>query len=316
MALVEVKNLKKYFYGPKGAVHAVDDVTMNIDAGETMGVVGESGCGKSTLGRTIIHLQKSTGGSVHFNGKDITNPTPQELKKLRSDVQIIFQDPYSSLNPRMTVEDTIKEPLLISEKCDKQNVDAETERLMDMVGIARRIKMSYPHELDGGRRQRVGIARALALDPKFIVCDEPVSALDVSIQAQVLNLMKDIQKEMNLTYLFIAHDLSVVQYMSDRVMVMYLGSIVEVADSRTLYEETLHPYTKALLSAIPIADIHVKKKRQILEGEVPSPIHKPTGCPFHNRCPQCMEICKKERPVLAEKGKNGHMVACHLYDGK
>ena len=316
MALVEVKNLKKYFYGPKGAVHAVDDVTMNIDAGETMGVVGESGCGKSTLGRTIIHLQKSTGGSVHFNGKDITNPTPQELKKLRSDVQIIFQDPYSSLNPRMTVEDTIKEPLLISGKCDKQNVDAETERLMDMVGIARRIKMSYPHELDGGRRQRVGIARALALDPKFIVCDEPVSALDVSIQAQVLNLMKDIQKEMNLTYLFIAHDLSVVQYMSDRVMVMYLGSIVEVADSRTLYEETLHPYTKALLSAIPIADIHVKKKRQILEGEVPSPIHKPTGCPFHNRCPQCMEICKKERPVLAEKGKNGHMVACHLYDGK
>ena len=241
MALVEVKNLKKYFYGPKGAVHAVDDVTMNIDAGETMGVVGESGCGKSTLGRTIIHLQKSTGGSVHFNGKDITNPTPQELKKLRSDVQIIFQDPYSSLNPRMTVEDTIKEPLLISGKCDRQNVDAETERLMDMVGIARRIKMSYPHELDGGRRQRVGIARALALDPKFIVCDEPVSALDVSIQAQVLNLMKDIQKEMNLTYLFIAHDLSVVQYMSDRVMVMYLGSIVEVADSRTLYEETLHP---------------------------------------------------------------------------
>ena len=201
MALVEVKNLKKYFYGPKGAVHAVDDVTMNIDAGETMGVVGESGCGKSTLGRTIIHLQKSTGGSVHFNGKDITNPTPQELKKLRSDVQIIFQDPYSSLNPRMTVEDTIKEPLLISGKCDKQNVDAETERLMDMVGIARRIKMSYPHELDGGRRQRVGIARALALDPKFIVCDEPVSALDVSIQAQILNLLMDLQEEHGLAYI-------------------------------------------------------------------------------------------------------------------
>ena len=208
MALVEVKNLKKYFYGPKGAVHAVDDVTMNIGAGETMGVVGESGCGKSTLGRTIIHLQKSTGGSVHFNGKDITNPTPQELKKLRSDVQIIFQDPYSSLNPRMTVEDTIKEPLLISGKCDKQNVDAETERLMDMVGIARRIKMSYPHELDGGRRQRVGIARALALDPKFIVCDEPVSALDVSIQAQILNLLMDLQEEHGLAYMFITHNMS------------------------------------------------------------------------------------------------------------
>ena len=228
MALVEVKNLKKYFYGPKGAVHAVDDVTMNIDAGETMGVVGESGCGKSTLGRTIIHLQKSTGGSVHFNGKDITNPTPQELKKLRSDVQIIFQDPYSSLNPRMTVEDTIKEPLLISGKCDKQNVDAETERLMDMVGIARRIKMSYPHELDGGRRQRVGIARALALDPKFIVCDEPIAALDVSIQAQVVNMLEDLQNEFGLTYLFAAHDLSMVRYISTRIVVMYLGTLVPI----------------------------------------------------------------------------------------
>ena len=251
MALVEVKNLKKYFYGPKGAVHAVDDVTMNIDAGETMGVVGESGCGKSTLGRTIIHLQKSTGGSVHFNGKDITNPTPQELKKLRSDVQIIFQDPYSSLNPRMTVEDTIKEPLLISGKCDKQNVDAETERLMDMVGIARRIKMSYPHELDGGRRQRVGIARALALDPKFIVCDEPVSALDVSIQAQILNLLMDLQEEHGLADMFITHNMSVVRHISHNISVMYLGQLVETSPTKELFAEPLHPYTKALLSAIP-----------------------------------------------------------------
>ena len=311
MALVEVKNLKKYFYGPKGAVHAVDDVTMNIDAGETMGVVGESGCGKSTLGRTIIHLQKSTGGSVHFNGKDITNPTPQELKKLRSDVQIIFQDPYSSLNPRMTVEDTIKEPLLISGKCDKQNVDAETERLMDMVGIARRIKMSYPHELDGGRRQRVGIARALALDPKFIVCDEPVSALDVSVRAQVLNLIQELKKKKHLTYMFISHDLSVVKYISDRIAVMYLGRIVEIAEKNELYNNPQHPYTKALLSAIPIPDVDNKMKREILTGDVPSPLNPPSGCYFHTRCKYATERCKTECPVLHDVG-NGHMVACHL----
>ena len=311
MALVEVKNLKKYFYGPKGAVHAVDDVTMNIDAGETMGVVGESGCGKSTLGRTIIHLQKSTGGSVHFNGKDITNPTPQELKKLRSDVQIIFQDPYSSLNPRMTVEDTIKEPLLISGKCDKQNVDAETERLMDMVGIARRIKMSYPHELDGGRRQRVGIARALALDPKFIVCDEPVSALDVSVRAQVLNLIQELKKKKHLTYMFISHDLSVVKYISDRIAVMYLGRIVEIAEKNELYNNPQHPYTKALLSAIPIPDVDNKMKREILTGDVPSPLNPPSGCYFHTRCKYATERCKTECPALHDVG-NGHMVACHL----
>ena len=311
MALVEVKNLKKYFYGPKGAVHAVDDVTMNIDAGETMGVVGESGCGKSTLGRTIIHLQKSTGGSVHFNGKDITNPTPQELKKLRSDVQIIFQDPYSSLNPRMTVEDTIKEPLLISGKCDKQNVDTETERLMDMVGIARRIKMSYPHELDGGRRQRVGIARALALDPKFIVCDEPVSALDVSVRAQVLNLIQELKKKKHLTYMFISHDLSVVKYISDRIAVMYLGRIVEIAEKNELYNNPQHPYTKALLSAIPIPDVDNKMKREILTGDVPSPLNPPSGCYFHTRCKYATERCKTECPALHDVG-NGHMVACHL----
>ena len=310
MALVEVKNLKKYFYGPKGAVHAVDDVTMNIDAGETMGVVGESGCGKSTLGRTIIHLQKSTGGSVHFNGKDITNPTPQELKKLRSDVQIIFQDPYSSLNPRMTVEDTIKEPLLISGKCDKQNVDAETERLMDMVGIARRIKMSYPHELDGGRRQRVGIARALALDPKFIVCDEPVSALDVSIQAQILNLLQDLQEERGLTYMFITHDMSVVKHISDDIAVMYLGQLIEKCPANEIFKNTIHPYSQALLSAIPIPNVHVKKERMILKGELTSPIDPKPCCRFAARCPYASEGCMEKEPELREVKPN-HFVACH-----
>lgn len=308
MALVEVKNLKKYFYGPKGAVHAVDDVTMNIDAGETMGVVGESGCGKSTLGRTIIHLQKSTGGSVHFNGKDITNPTPQELKKLRSDVQIIFQDPYSSLNPRMTVEDTIKEPLLISGKCDKQNVDAETERLMDMVGIARRIKMSYPHELDGGRRQRVGIARALALDPKFIVCDEPVSALDVSIQAQVLNLLKKLQQQKGLTYMFVTHDMSVVRHISDEICVMYLGQMVEKCPSKELFKHPLHPYTQALLSAIPSVDIHHPMKREILHGEITSPVDPKPGCRFAARCKYATEACRQ--PQQQVEASPGHFVTC------
>ena len=311
MALVEVKNLKKYFYGPKGAVHAVDDVTMNIDAGETMGVVGESGCGKSTLGRTIIHLQKSTGGSVHFNGKDITNPTPQELKKLRSDVQIIFQDPYSSLNPRMTVEDTIKEPLLISGKCDKQNVDAETERLMDMVGIARRIKMSYPHELDGGRRQRVGIARALALDPKFIVCDEPVSALDVSIQAQILNLLMDLQEEHGLAYMFITHNMSVVRHISHNISVMYLGQLVEEAGSDALFDHPRHPYTQALLKAIPDIDAVSGAFEQTLGGDVPSPVHLPDGCPFHPRCAHRMEICSSALAPVVSFGEE--MVRCHLY---
>lgn len=308
MALVEVKNLKKYFYGPKGAVHAVDDVTMNIDAGETMGVVGESGCGKSTLGRTIIHLQKSTGGSVHFNGKDITNPTPQELKKLRSDVQIIFQDPYSSLNPRMTVEDTIKEPLLISGKCDRQNVDAETERLMDMVGIARRIKMSYPHELDGGRRQRVGIARALALDPKFIVCDEPVSALDVSIQAQVLNLLKKLQQQKGLTYMFVTHDMSVVRHISDEICVMYLGQMVEKCPSKELFKHPLHPYTQALLSAIPSVDIHHPMKREILHGEITSPVDPKPGCRFAARCKYATEACRQ--PQQQVEASPGHFVTC------
>ena len=296
----------------------MDDVSFSIRAGETLGVVGESGCGKSTMGRAILRLHEPTSGKVYFEGNDILSYDKNKMKELRREMQIIFQDPFASLNPRMTVSEAIMEPLLIQKiyaKKDKEGLRKRVHELMNLVGLAERLTNSYPHELDGGRRQRIGIARALAVNPKFIVCDEAVSALDVSIQAQVLNLMKEIQKEMNLTYLFIAHDLSVVQYMSDRIMVMYLGKIVEVADSKALYDEPLHPYTKALLSAIPVADIHHKKKRQVLEGEVPSPIHKPSGCAFHNRCPYCMDICKKEDPVLRHHGADGHMTACHLYDG-
>ena len=311
MALLEVKNLKKYFYGPKGAVHAVDDVTMSIDAGQTMGVVGESGCGKSTLGRTIIHLQKATDGQVLFDRRDITNPTKEELKRLRSDIQIIFQDPYSSLNPRMTVEDTIREPLLISGRCTGANVDAETERLMDMVGIARRIKMSYPHELDGGRRQRVGIARALALNPKFIVCDEPVSALDVSIQAQILNLLMDLQEEQGLAYMFITHNMSVVRHISHNISVMYLGQLVETSPTKELFEEPLHPYTKGLLNSIPKVG-RTEGDLQTIEGAVPSIYNLPAGCAFSNRCGECGRICKgKEPPTL--QLEDGRVVKCWKY---
>ena len=325
--ILKVENLRTWFPVKKGTfkkvvdhVKAVDDVSLEIYKGETLGIVGESGCGKSTFGKSIMRLEQITDGKVIFNYdgqfKDVAQFDKKEMFEFRKKVQMVFQDPYSALNPQKTIYTSFEEPLKTHGYTSVEEREAIMQRVLKLVNIPTDYLMRYPHEFSGGQRQRLCIARALEVMPEVLICDEPVSALDVSIQAQVLNLMKDIQKEMNLTYLFIAHDLSVVQYMSDRVMVMNLGSIVEVADSRTLYEETLHPYTKALLSAIPIADIHVKKKRQILEGEVPSPIHKPTGCPFHNRCPQCMEICKKERPVLAEKGKNGHMVACHLYDGK
>ena len=320
--LLRVEDLKIYYpvagsgFGKKEFVKAVDGVTFEVKKGEVFGIVGESGCGKSTLGRGVCKLENLTSGHVCLDGEDITEYNDRRMRSIRKKVQMVFQDPYSALNPQKTIYTSFEEPLKTHGYTSVEEREAIMQRVLKLVNIPTDYLMRYPHEFSGGQRQRLCIARALEVMPEVLICDEPVSALDVSIQAQVLNLMKDIQKEMNLTYLFIAHDLSVVQYMSDRVMVMYLGSIVEVADSRTLYEETLHPYTKALLSAIPIADIHVKKKRQILEGEVPSPIHKPTGCPFHNRCPQCMEICKKERPVLAEKGKNGHMVACHLYDGK
>lgn len=279
-ALVEVKNLKKYFETPRGMLHAVDDVSFSIEEGKTMGVVGESGCGKSTLGRVIIHLLDSTDGSIYFEGEDVTKVNSRRLRKLRKNMQIIFQDPYSSLNPRMTVEQTIMEPLIISGRFSRKERQNETERLMAMVGIDQRLRLSYPHELDGGRRQRVGIGRALALNPKFIVCDEPVSALDVSIQAQVLNLLQDLQDEYGLTYMFVTHDLSVVRHISDDICVMYLGQLVETSPSKELFKNPLHPYTQPLLSAVPSTDIHHKKERIILKGEITSPINPKRGCRF------------------------------------
>lgn len=306
--LLEVKHLKKYFNSPKGKVHAVDDVTFKIEEGKTMGVVGESGCGKSTLGRTIIHLQDSTDGQIIFDGKDVTKVDKNGLADLRNDMQIIFQDPYSSLNPRMTIKETIQEPLKLSGKYKGEELEAETERLMKLVGIEERLALAYPRELDGGRRQRVGIARALALHPKFIVCDEPVSALDVSIQAQVLNLLMDLQESEGLTYMFITHDMSVVKHISDNICVMYLGQLIETCKSDELFENTLHPYSKALLSAIPTVDIHAEKKRIPLKGEIVSPIDPKPGCRFAARCPYATEECNK--PQILEEVLPGHFVSC------
>lgn len=307
--LIEVKNLKKYFKAPSGGyVHAVDDVTMSINKGETMGIVGESGCGKSTLGRTVIHLQPSTDGSVFFDGRDITNPSAKEMKELRSKMQIIFQDPFSSLNPRMTVEETIKEPLILSKKMKKAELEKETERLMDMVGIARRYRTAYPHELDGGRRQRIGIARCLSLKPEFIVCDEPVSALDVSIQAQILNLLMDLQEEQGLTYMFITHNMSVVRHISNNISVMYLGQMVETSPTKELFASPLHPYTKALLSAIPTTDILHPKERIVLKGEITSPINPKPGCRFAARCAYACERC--HQPQQLEELMPNHFVSC------
>ena len=268
--LIEVKHLKKYFDTPKGRLHAVDDVTFSIREGKTMGVVGESGCGKSTLGRTLIHLLDSDGGQILFDGRDVTHVPSKEMKKLRQNMQIIFQDPYSSVNPRMTVEQTISEPLILSKRFSKKELEYETERLMDMVGINKRLRLAYPHELDGGRRQRVGIGRALAMNPKFIICDEPVSALDVSIQAQILNLLMDLQDQNGLTYLFITHNLSVVRHISSDICVMYLGQLVETSETKDLFDNPLHPYTKALLSAIPTMDIDAPPERIVLKGELVS----------------------------------------------
>ncbi len=307
-AVIEVKNLQKYFSTPKGMLHAVDGVTMKIGAGRTMGVVGESGCGKSTLGRTIIHLQESTGGQIFFKGEDITHVNAAKQNQLKGDMQIIFQDPYSSLNPRMTVEETVKEPLMLSRRFSKKQVAEETDKLMELVGIDRRMRKAYPHELDGGRRQRVGIARAIALNPAFVVCDEPVSALDVSIQAQVLNLLQDLQQQRNMTYMFVTHDLSVVRHISDDICVMYLGQLVETAPAGELFEHPLHPYTKALLSAIPSTDIHNRRKRIMLKGEITSPINPKPGCRFAARCPYAKEECHKEQE-LTEVMPN-HFVSC------
>ena len=306
--LLEVKHLKKYFNSPKGKVHAVDDVTFKIEEGKTMVVVGESGCGKSTLGRTIIHLQDSTDGQIIFDGKDVTKVDKNGLADLRNDMQIIFQDPYSSLNPRMTIKETIQEPLKLSGKYKGEELEAETERLMKLVGIEDRLALAYPRELDGGRRQRVVIARALALHPKFIVCDEPVSALDVSIQAQVLNLLMDLQESEGLTYMFITHDMSVVKHISDNICVMYLGQLIETCKSDELFENTLHPYSKALLSAIQTVDIHAEKKRIPLKGEIVSPIDPKPGCRFAARCPYATEECNK--PQILEEVLPGHFVSC------
>ena len=308
MALIEIEHLKKYFPTARGMVHAVDDVTFQIEEGTTLGLVGESGCGKSTLGRTLIHLLDSTDGTIRFRGEDVTHPDRKKLRALREDMQIIFQDPYSSLDPRMTVADTIMEPLLLSGRFNRKTVQAEADRLMDLAGIEKRLRMSYPHELDGGRRQRVGIARALALNPKFIVCDEPVSALDVSIQAQILNLLMDLQEEYKLTYLFVTHDLSVVRHISTHICVMYLVQMVETSETDDLFEHPYHPYTKALLSAIPTVDIHNRNERILLKGEITSPIDPKPGCRFAKRCPYATDACKN--PVQTVEVTPGHFVNC------
>lgn len=310
-ALIEVQHLKKYFKTPHGLLHAVDDVSFEVKAGTTLGVVGESGCGKSTMGRSMIRLHEPTSGSVHFNGQDVLKLNKKEMKNMRAQMQMIFQDPFASLNPRMTVMEQIAEPLIVQEKKrikDKEVVE-EVRRLMDLVGLAPRLINAYPHELDGGRRQRIGIAKALSVHPKFIVCDEPVSALDVSIQAQILNLLTDLQKQLDLTYLFITHDLSVVKYISDEIIVMYLGQVVEKAHAHELFEQPMHPYTKALLSAIPIPDPHRKMNRVQIEGEVTSPIDPPPGCRFCSRCPYADAKCKAGNIELKEVNHD-HFVAC------
>lgn len=306
-ALLEVRNLKKYFKSPGGTVHAVDDVSFSIEEGETVGLVGESGCGKSTLGRTLIHLNESTEGSILYKGRDVTHLNKKEMVEFRREVQMIFQDPFSSLDPRQTVSDIIREPMLLS-GMSRAKVDERTEELMDTVGVEKRLRMSYPHELDGGRRQRVGIARALALNPKFIVCDEPVSALDVSIQAQILNLLMDLQEKLKLTYLFITHDMSVVKHISNQICVMYLGQMVEVCDRNELFANPLHPYTRALLSAIPTVDIHAQKERILLKGEIKSPIDPGEECRFCSRCNHTQETCRSAQKLW--EITPGHFVAC------
>jgi peptide/nickel transport system ATP-binding protein len=306
--LIRLENLKKYFPTRHGVVHAVDDVSFTINKGETMGVVGESGCGKSTLGRVLVHLEESTSGKIFLNKRDSTIRRRRQMRDYREKVQIIFQDPYSSLNPRYTVEETIMEPLKVSGRYTHYESYKKTEALMDLAGIAKRLRMSYPHELDGGRRQRVGIARALALEPEFVVCDEPVSALDVSIQAQILNLLKQLQQERNLTYMFITHDMSVVRHISTNICVMYLGQLVELSPAKELFIKPFHPYTKALLSAIPSINIHKKTERILLRGEITSPIDPEPGCRFRPRCAYASDSCKE--PQKPGEISPGHYVSC------
>lgn len=310
--LIQVEHLKKYFKVSKGYLHAVDDVSFSIDRGKTLGVVGESGCGKSTLGRAILRLHEPTSGVIRYDGQNILDFSGDKMREMRSHMQIIFQDPYSSLNPRMCVKELIAEPLLVAKAGSKAEIDARVEELMDTVGLAKRLAMAYPHELDGGRRQRIGVARALSLKPDFIVCDEPVSALDVSIQAQILNLLKDLQDQLGIAYMFITHDLSVVKHISDDIAVMYLGQIVEKAPSEELFANPLHPYTKALLSAIPKPNLASRDKvPELIRGEVTSPVNPAPGCRFAPRCPYCTEGCTgKDATTVLREVSRGHFVAC------
>lgn len=317
--LLEVNRLKKYFpingglFGKKvGEVKAVDDISFFVNKGETLGIVGESGCGKSTTGRMLMRLIEPSDGQVVFQGKDLTTLSTSEMQKMRKEMQMVFQDPYASLNPRHTVEKILEEPLIVHGIGDKEERKRRVKEMLEVVGLSSYHAKRFPHQFSGGQRQRIGIARALMTKPKLIIADEPVSALDVSIQSQVLNLLADLQKEFQLTYIFIAHDLGVVNHISDRVGVMYLGRLVEMTTADKLYEKPLHPYTNALLGAVPVPDPTLKKKTELLTGDIPSPSNPPAGCAFHTRCKECMEICKIERPQL-EEIEPGHFAACHLY---
>ena len=313
--ILEVKHLKKYFTTARGTLHAVDDVSFTIEKGKTLGIVGESGCGKSTTGRAILRLLEPTDGQVIFNGQDITALSSSKMRQMRRDMQIIFQDPFSSLDPKKTVSQTIAEPIIENKILkDKKAIDARVRELMATVGLAERLVNAYPHELDGGRRQRIGIARALAMEPKFIVCDEPVSALDVSIQAQILNLLQELKEQMGLTFIFITHDLSVVNHFADEIAVMYLGQLIEKAPTEELFDHPVHPYTRALLSAIPIPEVGIERpERILLRGEISSPIDPPDECRFAKRCNYVCDQCHKSCPQLVEISE-GHFVSCHLWE--
>ena len=318
--LLEVKGLKTYFpikkglfNRPVGYVKAVDDVSFTVNRCETLGVVGESGCGKSTMGRSVLRLIEPTAGEIYYDGTDVRALKPEELRSFRRRMQIIFQDPLSSLDPRYTIDRALAEPLKLHTNMTNAEIHDKVLDLMAQVGLPAFHAHKFPHEFSGGQRQRIGIARAISMNPEFIVCDEPVSALDVSIQSQVLNLLRELQQKMRLSYLFISHDLSVVKYISDRIAVMYLGHIVELATAEELFAHRLHPYTQALISAIPIPDPHNQRQRIVLKGNVPNPANPPKGCPFHERCSQCKEICRQEKPVFQEVAP-GHFVSCHLYD--